>query len=752
MLLRVSSATALNPAPTGRPRGLRTAQRRAPGDRRAGRRGLPPPRPAGLVARARLLRRLLEAREVPLALLVAPAGYGKTTLLSEWAAHDPRPFEWIRLNRGHEDPDALIASIAATLGVSRSTESLVSLLNHIERMPHALVLVLDGAHAIRGADSFAVIEAIAEAMPTGSQVALSTRGEPALAVGRLRAHRKLVELRTEDLAMEPVEAAALLENVGLSISGDEVDKLVRRTEGWPAALYLAALSLRAQRDVHAAVEGFAGDDRVIADYLRDEVLAPLSTAQVNFLVRTSVLETLSASACDAVLDGEGSATRLAELDRANVPMVSLDRSGERYRHHRLFAELLRSDLRRAEPDLEAPLHRRASEWYARRGEAHAAIRHAIAADDVDAAAGVVWRHAPDRVAHGENETVTRWLGEFSAEQIAGSAPLSLVAAASWLAAGDRGQVARFTAEAASSLELDGSEASPAHHAALTILGACGDAEGLARIGADALMAAGPEPERGLWRSTGSWLDGVSHHLTGRRADARVPLEEGGRGHAVAAPSIQALCLAQLALLALEDEDWDEAAVLLGRARSQLKAGGLVDYPTVSLVFAVSALVRAHRGMADEARSDLFRSDRLLTRLVDFMPWYEVETRIVLARAALQLGDVAAARRLMTEATDRLRSTPDATTLKTWLEETRTRLEAVTRSAGETCALTQAELRVLHLLPTHLSVPAIASRLYVSPNTVKTHVRALYRKLDASSRAEAVAHASAAGLLDDAQAA
>ena len=216
--------------------------------------------------------------------------------------------------------------------------------------------------------------------------------------------------------------------------------------------------------------------------------------------------------------------------------------------------------------------------------------------------------------------------------------------------------------------------------------------------------------------------------------------------------MQALCLAQLALLVAEHDEWDEAAVLVARARAQITASGLTDYPTLALVFAVSGLVRSNRAITEEARADLLLARRLMSRLVNFMPWYEAETRIVLARAALHLRDVASARALLTEADDRLRDAPDAMTLRVWFEETRTRLEAAALSAGENCALTNAELRVLELLPTHLSVPAIAARLYVSPNTVKTHVRAVYRKLHASSRAEAVACASAAGLLDDAQAA
>jgi LuxR family maltose regulon positive regulatory protein len=157
-------------------------------------------------------------------------------------------------------------------------------------------------------------------------------------------------------------------------------------------------------------------------------------------------------------------------------------------------------------------------------------------------------------------------------------------------------------------------------------------------------------------------------------------------------------------------------------------------------------------MVEEAREDVLRSAGLLRRIVDFAPWYDAETRITLARATLRLGDVTAARALMADAAHALRDTPDSTTLRAWLEETRIQLDAATRSAGDGCPLTTAELRVLRLLPTHLSFPAIASRLYVSPNTVKTHARAVYRKLDASSRGEAVAHAFAAGLLDDVQAA
>jgi LuxR family maltose regulon positive regulatory protein len=470
------------------------------------------------------------------------------------------------------------------------------------------------------------------------------------------------------------------------------------------------------------------------------------------MTRTSILDELSGSVCDAVLDRAGSGRVLADLGRSNAFVTSLDRHDEAYRYHGLLAEMLRAELHRAEPDLEAELHRRASAWHAERGAAQHAIRHAVAAGDVARAGELLWLHGPEQIARGGNLTVRRWLDELSAEQTAACAPLALVAATSWLAEGDGGQVEHWTRVAEPGLEQGSAQTRDSQRAALATLRAALARDGIERMGSDAARAVRSEPEDSPWRAIANLLAGVADHLAGRRDDARARLQQGGRGGAAAAPSLQALCLAQLALLSVEDEDWEEAAALIARARSQVKASSLEPYPTVALVFAVSGLVRAHRGVVEEARADLQQTALLLARLADFAPWYEVETRIVLARAALRLGDVAAARALLAEATHGLRDTPDSATLRAWLEQTRAQLHDAARSAGESCALTTAELRVLHLLPTHLSFPAIAGRLYVSPNTVKTHARAVYRKLDASSRAEAVAHALAAGLLDEAQAA
>jgi LuxR family transcriptional regulator, maltose regulon positive regulatory protein len=257
-----------------------------------------------------------------------------------------------------------------------------------------------------------------------------------------------------------------------------------------------------------------------------------------------------------------------------------------------------------------------------------------------------------------------------------------------------------------------------------------------------------EPDGSPWRSMCRLIEGVACHLAADRRRARVCLEEGMRAAAVQAPIIHALCLAQLALLALDEDDWESAAWLAARAKALVERSGLAGFPTAALIFAVSAAARSHRGQVEEATADRRRALKLLAGLNDFAPWYDAEARIALARTALRLSDPVSARGLLTEASRVLRQTPDAVVLRQWLDQVWTQLDAPDGSStGGGWSLTTAELRVLQFLPSHLSFPKIAERLYVSPNTVKTHVRAVYRKLDASSREQAVERARDGGLLD-----
>ena len=689
--------------------------------------GTPSPRVRrGIVRRDRLVRILLQSTDVPLVLLRAPAGYGKTTLLCQWSERDERPFVWLCPEPAADrfPLDDATAVLAGLQGPS--------------------VLVLDDTEL--HCDP-AAVQVLMRDVPAGSQVAIAARGEPALPLGSLRAQRQVVEIGAGELAMTRREAAAMLGMAGVELEPVDLAGLLRRLEGWPAALCLAALSLRGHPDPGRGATNFAGDDRLVADYLRDEVLNRLTGADVEFLMTTSVLSRLSGPTCDAVLGCPGSGAVLRDLARAGIPLVPLDTTESAYRHHALLGEMLRAELRRREPTRSAALHRRAGEWYALQGDFVPAFEHAIEAGDVRTAGRRLWSIAGGHVANGRVADVQAWLHRFRPDQIASEATLALTAAVAHLGAGDRDRIEHWTDTAERLLAGDGEPVGSAEGAIATMRAVVAR-RGLAAMVADATVAYDRTVEDDVWRPLCCLLRGAGLHLLGDGARARPLLEEGARRGCIVAPCAQVLCLAQLALLAIDEDDWEHAALLSSRARSQVERACLEEYGMSALVYAVSALVRAHRDRAEAAREDRVRASQLLTKLVDGPPWYCVETRVALARAALRLGDVIGTRSLLAEAA-RLRTVAvDAPLATVWIEDCRAHADAfcVSSPAGPS-SLTPAELRVVRLLPTHLSFREIAIRLHVSSNTVKTHAHAVYRKLDACSRSEAVVNARRMGLVD-----
>jgi LuxR family transcriptional regulator, maltose regulon positive regulatory protein len=722
-----------------------------------------PPLRDGLVPRPRLTRRVAGASDLPLALLVAPAGYGKTTILSQWAVQDKRAFAWVTLDEGDNDPRRLLASIVSVLDTvepvdrhqrgsmsapgSSDADLLAALMGALESRTRPFVLVLDDVHAVRAGKSLKTLTAIVDHLPRGSTLALASRDEPRMPVGRMRANRNVVELRSGDLVMTSSEGAALLRLAGVELPESQAEAIVRRTEGWPAALYLAALSLGDSSDPATAAMWFGGHDRLVADYLRDEVLSELPPDRIAFLMRASVLDQLSGPVCDAVLQRADSGRVLAELERSNVLVFPADNAGY-HTYHGLLAEMLRAELHRSEPRLASKLHGRAATWHAANGDIDDAVRHAIAARDAGLAGDLLWANLLRYVSYGRNAPIQRWLAHFTDDEITAHPSLALVAAGSELARGDRNLMEHWTSAAARRLGEAAPHAVPPLEGGVAILRAAAGTEGVAGTLEGAERAYRLFAEDDPWRSLCCLLIGAMRHLSGARDRACIWLEEGARRGAVRAPSIQALCLAQLALLAIDEGDWGNAHVYASRARGQIERFGVLDYPTSALVLAVASAAHAQGGRIDEAKIDAGRATALAERLVDFAPWYEIEIRIVLCRTALRLSDLADARAQIAHASRLLRRSPDAAVLHEWLDELGLRAGAATgRSNGDRWALTTAELRVLQFLPTHLSYPEIAARLNVSANTVKTHTRAVYRKLDASSRGEAVAQARGAGLID-----
>src|SRR4051794_19588340 len=709
------------------------------------------------VSRPRLVSRLADA-QATVALVAAPAGYGKTTLLGEWDATDVRRFAWVTVDHTHNETSAFVAAVeqalddsapaeppgrtrsrrsSATVAIARLTGSLAS------RPP--FVLVLDDLAALRAEGSVEAVRTLARHIPQGSVLTIATRTEPALPIGRLRANRALTEIRPNDLAMTTREAAALLGSAGVVLADVDLAAFLHKTEGWPAGLDLGSLGLSGEADVATAATRFGGDDAIVADYLREEMLSQLPEATVSFLIRASVLDRLSGPVCDFVLEQGGSAQLLSTIGARDLLLLPLDRADEEFRCHPLLSQMLRAELRRTQPDAGARLHRRASDWYAERGDVDRAMHHAVAARDTARAAALLGARAPEYVSHGLNSRIERWLSTFTDEQIAAQPALVLAAANSNLLKGDLAAVEHWESAARRTLhETPPSKRSAAHEASVALLHATVARQDIQTMGDDAARAYELEPEDSPWRALCCLLGGVSLGLT-RRADAAERLlEEGVRRGAVAAPNVQTLCLAQLALLASDRDDWDSAETYSSRALAQVERHTLGDYPSSALIFAVSALVRARRGRVEEAQDDARTSRRLLAMLTDFIPWYEVETRVALASACARLSDSNTARELLTEAVRHARRMLQGIALHAEIERLEARLDVASPCLTP---LTTAELRILAFLPTHLSFREIAAQLYVSANTVKTQAHAVYRKLDAASRSEAVANASRLGLLD-----
>jgi len=384
---------------------------------------------AQLVHRAALLDALSAGRRCKLTLLSAPAGWGKTTLLAQWAlgAGEDQRFGWLSLDPSDNDPVwfwmyvvAALQKISPGVGI-RAAELLAmgadpvqvvlpTLLNDLDTIASPMVLILDDYHLVVSRAIHEQLAFFISRLPANLHLVLATRSDPMLPLARLRASGELAEMRTDDLRFGAVEADHLLNDVlGLDLAHADIQLLHRRTEGWAAGLYLAALSLAGRADAAAFIRTFAGDNRHIVDYLMAEVLDGQPPHLRSFLLRTSVLARLSGPLCDALLQTSGSASVLEKIERENLFVVPLDTSRHWYRYHQLFGELLRTELRRSEPDLVADLHRRAATWFETQGLIDEAVRHLVAGGDIARSADLIAADWVNEFNGGGLSTVSSWL-------------------------------------------------------------------------------------------------------------------------------------------------------------------------------------------------------------------------------------------------------------------------------------------------------------------------------------------------------
>jgi LuxR family maltose regulon positive regulatory protein len=394
----------------------------------------------GSIGRPRLLERLQLAAQSRLTLVSAPAGFGKTTLLTQWLADLSNPgagvvpsVAWVSLDGRDNDPVTFwtyvitalqgaagdtVGSVTLGLLTQPFAIALTPLLNDLQALPRDAFLVFDDYHVIESSEIHDAVAHLLDNLPAQIHVVLASRSDPPLALPRLRARGELVEVRVADLRFTSGEAAAYLAGpMGLTLTSRDIATLTERTEGWAAALQLAGLSLQNRDDPSTVVTQFAGNDRFIVDYLTDEVLARQDDDVRDFLLTTSILERLNGSLCDAVTGGSGGRARLVELERANLFLVPLDDHRQWYRYHHLFAEVLRAHLRELRPDLMADLHLRAASWFESNGDAADAVRHALAAPNLARAAELMELAIPMVARERREAEFGRWVSALPAEMV-----------------------------------------------------------------------------------------------------------------------------------------------------------------------------------------------------------------------------------------------------------------------------------------------------------------------------------------------
>ena len=707
----------------------------------------PPPVPGETVARERLFERLREGRGRRLTLVAGPAGFGKSTLLAAWRESEAqrRPVAWVTLDGG--DDDAVVLWSHAVEALCRACPALphdelagavmaAPLLEvALPQLVNALidcgevVLVLDDFHRLSSSPARESVGWFVDHLPAGVQLVLSTRVDPALPLGALRARGQLLELRADDLRFTLDEAAEFLNaRLGLGLDGGDVELLVARTEGWPAGLYLAALSLAGKPDKPGLVRAFDGTSAHVVDFLAGEVLGAYDAGTQAFMLRTSVLERLCAPLCDAVLGEPGSAAALESLARTNLFLLPLDDQRRWFRFHHLFAQLLRVELERREPALVPELHRRAAAWHRASGTTEEAIHHATAAGAFAEAGDLIaagWVHY---VNGGRTSSVREWLLRLPDEVL--DRRLLLVTA--WIAAlrgeeaGMRGALARYHALGGEDERPlpDGFASLESSVSVLRAAFAWGDVGRTLEEGARAAELEGPESP---WRPVVTWSLGWAYYCSGELdLAARWLTETAELAPATEQWVVGSGAIADLSLMAGMRGDREAQMRLALEALAMAREHGLLDAREVGEVHTAYGVGLAAAGRRVEALPELERG--VFLRRLWAQPLDLADGLIALAPAAGERGAA-----LLDEAEALLAGCPDPGVLPA-------RLAAVRRAAAATEPLTERELTVLRFLSGGLSEREIGRELFVSFHTVHTHVKSLYRKLGVSSRAEAVARA------------
>jgi LuxR family maltose regulon positive regulatory protein len=721
-----------------------------------------PPVRSQLVGRDRLLESLNAGAGRRLGLVACPAGFGKTNMLAAWVAVEAsrRPMAWVTIDRVDNDPTVLWTYLLEALrracpGLDdRATTPVPAASPLIEvilpRLVNALAeqgsvtLILDDFHLLTDGRARESINWLVTHAPPTFQLVLSTRREPDLPLATLRAHGDVVELRAEDLRFTDSEADEFLNDRQLlGLPSSDVELLVERTSGWPAGIYLAALSLRRAQDRHSLIERFGASNRHVTDFLESEVMEAHDPADREAMIRCSVLDRLSGPLCDAVLERTGMGETLRRLSRSNLFLVPLDEAEGWYGLHLFFAQLLRVELEREAPELVVELHRRAFSWHAMHGDTSEAIDHAVEAGMCREGADLVAATWDWHVNRGRYDTVLAWVDRFPVDFTRGDVGLLLARAWALSLSGHReeAQVSIALAEG-----LVGAHPGPlpdgfssAEASLLTLKGVFpwGD---LHRAHIHASRAVELEGPDGRWRAVALWGLALAPFYRGEPVEADTRIAEvaalaAANGHWLVAAS----AVGCRALIAADEGRIEVATLLAERSIALAREHGVQDtvaVPTIALGVSLTARARHEEAMPvleHGVAVARFRGQPLLL----------ARALRHLAAAASASGQPEKSAAAAAEAHVVL-----AACVPPSMRASRTP-GARAQAAGARLLepLTSRELTILLHLAGDLSEAEIGRELFVSHSTVHSHVRSIYRKLGATSRAEAVEVAAAVGILE-----
>jgi LuxR family maltose regulon positive regulatory protein len=716
----------------------------------------PPAVRPGVVARPALVNTLRRggARVVK---VVAPAGWGKTTLAAEWTTAEPRPVVWLSVDA--HDNDALVflkhvvagispvttvePRLLAAFGRSRPTDRELLLARTAKVLRSGskpLLLVIDNVDLLHAAEGQRVVLMVVAEAPPGSTIALLARVEPRLAPGVLRKYGEVKEITTAELALSDKDAQVVLRSGQAELPEAEVADVVRRFEGWPAGLYLASLAL---------ADGAAGDpnnllvgsDRYLADYMRSEYLAKLRPGELRFVERTSILENLSAAACDALLQRNDSASELKRLARLQLTVADGERPG-RYRYPRLLREFLARELASDEPRAVATLHRRAADWYLKHGDPEWALEHAQAARDPRRVAFLLAEMALPVSSPLRMQALERALARFDEAYPLEQHPNAAVHG-SWIHAfrGRTAQARRWLTAAERGLRhrtADGATLRPR----IAVVNAALCRRGPRQMLADAGAAGGKLAPQSPWHPAALHMRACAALLLEAPDEAEALLAAAVSSPA-ATPETRMIALAQLSFLARDRGDAADAEQLADQA--SMLAAALDTAPTTAIAFTASAHSTLRRGCWADARDLLRTAEERAEFVTDALPWLAITTRLEIARCYLTLRDVASARAQVDQIDSLLDARPRVGVLVDRARSLRHEVSVLPKPDRESAGLTPAELRLVPLLATHLSFREIADDLHVSRNTVKTQAISIYRKLGVNGRSEALAAAEELGV-------